>query len=119
MELPERRLPRRPAVPAPPVREDEEEPGGHRERNKRNEAWTHDDDEEEQDRDRDCRRGEHLDLVAPHPAQQTVVLFGWDLQRVPRAAALLALPALSVREVPCLAALARDRDRRLRHPVRL
>ena len=52
----------------------------------------------------------------PHPPEEAVVLCGRNLIRIPGALALLALPALAVRQLLGLAALALDGDRRLAHP---
>src|SRR5712691_6466984 len=100
------------AVPPPPERQEHKEPGRHQHRDEQNEARADDDDQRNHDCRRDRNDREHLELVAPHPPQQRLVLLGRDLLSVPRAPARLAAPAVAVGDLSLLAALAPDRDRR-------
>src|SRR2546428_4701077 len=119
VELPPRRAVRRAVVPAPPERQKDEEPKRHHYRNHPDEARADHDDQRDEDGGREPTRGERLELVAPHPAQQTLVFLGRDVLRVPRTPAALAPPPLTVGNPLCLAALALDRDRRSAHRLRI
>src|SRR5439155_9030318 len=115
VQLPARRLSRRAAIPAPPDRENQEEPGDHRDRSQQDEARADHDDQRDQHRRRDRRHGDHLELMAPDPAEQALVLLGRNLLCVPGAVTAVTDPALTVGHALRLAALAFDRDGRLRH----
>src|SRR2546427_8879851 len=117
VELPPGRAARRAVVPAPPERQKHEEPNRHHHRNHRDEARADHDDQRHEDGGHEPSHCEHLELVAPHPAQQALVFLDRDVLRVPRTPAALAPPPLTVGNVLCLAALAPDRDRWLAHRV--
>ncbi len=111
VELPTRRVSRRPVVSAPPVRQNHDEPDCHQGKHEQDEARADEDDQRNHDRRRDRRQCKHLQLVAPDPAKQAFVLLGRNLARVPRAPARLAAPAIAVGDLSRLAAIALDRNR--------
>src|SRR5712691_6988670 len=119
VELPAGRAACRAPVPAPPERQKHEEPYRHHHRYHRDEARADHDDQRHEDGGQEPTHGEDLEFVAPHPAQQALVFLGRDVLRVPRTPAALALPPLTVGNLLCLAALARDRDRGPAHRLRI
>src|SRR5712691_9202078 len=70
VEVPARCLSRRAAIPAPPDRQNQEEPSHHRNRSQKDEARVDHDDQRDQPPRRYCHHGERLELVAPHPTKQ-------------------------------------------------
>src|SRR5207248_11788190 len=84
-EVPARRAARSAAIPPPPERQDEEEPGRYHHRHDEDQPRADEDDQRDEHRRPDRDHGEGLELVAPHPPQQALVLLGRDLLRVPRA----------------------------------
>src|SRR5690242_2819337 len=96
-------------ISPPPRGKEHEEPAGHRKRNEGDEPRADEPDQRNHDRGAKDGGPKSLELAPPHLAQKLVVLLAWDLLRVPGAAAGLTFPALTVRKVSFLAALAADR----------
>src|ERR687887_2480728 len=105
-------------LPAPP-RHVHQEPGRHHDRKEEDERGR-DKNREQAEHEADAQRDtDDREAETSHLAQQTPVLLGRNLRRVPVASAPLAPPPFSVGHLSHFAALAADRDRRSAHRNRL